>query len=177
MILLLKYPVLPCEALPNYSTEKQVFFGDLHVHTHRSLDASLQGTLTTHQQTYDFARGGDLYLPHLATSLRLTTPLDFVAITDHAEFLGEVSICTHRENPGFNSLTCRLYRNIPSLAFYILNAQTAKKPRGTPPKVPRLAMCKGKDAVRRGSADLYGNASFKKRTSMILRAASLPSCL
>ena len=70
---------------PNPEPFKEVFWGDLHVHTVHSLDASLQGTKQTHQQAYAFAKG-----EIETTGQRLSAPLDFVAITDHAEFLGEL---------------------------------------------------------------------------------------
>ena len=72
---------------PNSTPFKEVYWGDLHVHTGHSLDASLQGTKQTHQQAYAFAKG------EIETNgQKLLVPLDFIAITDHAEFLGELDI-------------------------------------------------------------------------------------
>ena len=41
---------------------RQAFFGDIHVHTRWSLDASTQGTRTTPAEAYRFARGEDIGL-------------------------------------------------------------------------------------------------------------------
>ena len=122
---------------PNPEPFKEVFWGDLHVHTVHSLDASLQGTKQTHQQAYAFAKG------EIETNgQRLGIPLDFVAITDHAEFLGELDICSDFNLKGYDSMACRLYRSHPRTAFVLLNSTLSKSPKGTPAVVERWRMCR-----------------------------------
>jgi hypothetical protein len=72
---------------PNAPAERHVFFGDLHLHTAYSFDAwSLFGTKVTPDQAYKFARGDTVaYLGH---NIRRSWPLDFTAVTDHAEYMG-----------------------------------------------------------------------------------------
>jgi hypothetical protein len=109
--------------------ERQPFFGDLHVHTGYSQDASTQGTRATPRDAYRFARGEALGIQPFAAdgtalrTLRLARPLDFAAITDHAEQIGEVQICRTPGLPGHGSLVCRLYRGFPRVAFFVMNAR------------------------------------------------------
>ncbi|MCP4828846.1 MAG: DUF3604 domain-containing protein, partial [Proteobacteria bacterium] len=78
---------------------KRPFFGDLHVHTRYSLDASTQGTRTTPAQAYGFAQGESVGIQPWSKegeplrSLQLARPLDFAMISDHAELIGEVHMC------------------------------------------------------------------------------------
>ena len=67
---------------------KQVFFGDLHLHSNNSADSFSMGNRgLTAADAYRFARGEEITS---STGLRakLKRPLDFLAVTDHAEFLG-----------------------------------------------------------------------------------------
>ena len=66
---------------------RQAFFGDLHLHTTNSFDAYvLMGTKTTPEQAYQFGRGDTI--DYLGEPIRRSTPLDFMAVTDHSENLG-----------------------------------------------------------------------------------------
>ena len=69
------------------SSERSVFFGDLHIHSSLSLDAYLFGVRAGPEDAYTFAKGGSI--AHGAGyEIRLSAPLDFAAVTDHAEYLG-----------------------------------------------------------------------------------------
>lgn len=112
----------------DYDPLRQAFFGDVHVHTRYSLDASTQGTRTTPDQAYRFARGEKIGLQPwdsqgvAVRSLQLARPLDFAMVSDHAELMGEVNICNSPELEGHDSWECRIYRNWPRGAFYLFNA-------------------------------------------------------
>ena len=88
------------ERCSNYDPLRRPFFGDTHVHTTYSFDANGQDTRNTPRDAYRFAKGEKVGLqPYDATraqpmrSARLRRPLDFAAVTDHAEMLGEIHIC------------------------------------------------------------------------------------
>jgi Protein of unknown function (DUF3604) len=103
------------------------YFGDLHVHTALSLDANLQGNRVTPAEAYRFARGEEIGVqPHDANGdpirrIRLPRPLDFAAVTDHAEFLGVVHGCTTPGSAEYGSNACRTYRDSPDGAFFSFN--------------------------------------------------------
>lgn len=70
------------------STQRLAYFGDLHVHTMYSLDAFWRRNLRiTPDDAYRFAKGEAIPHPR-GGQLKLATPLDFLAVTDHAEWLG-----------------------------------------------------------------------------------------
>lgn len=113
---------------------RQVYFGDLHAHSTLSLDANVQGTLLSPADVYRFARGEEVGLqPHTATGeplrrVRLARPLDFVALTDHAEFQGMLAVCSTPGLPGYDHPQCDDYRDNPDLTFFLLNALMAPPP-------------------------------------------------
>ena len=74
-------------AVPAGAAERQVYFGDLHIHTQYSFDAFLFGTRTNPDDAYAFARGEPLRHASGFT-MQLDRPLDFYAVTDHGFFLG-----------------------------------------------------------------------------------------
>jgi hypothetical protein len=95
----------------------QAWFGALHVHTSASYDATAFGTAATVDDAYRFGRGEPLALRlkfdppgYRAPVLRISSPLDFMAVTDHAEALGETSLCYDPQSESYPALVCRLFR-------------------------------------------------------------------
>ena len=72
---------------------RRAFFGDLHVHTSLSTDAYSIGNRVGPRDAYRFARGEAVVLPN-GIETRLATPLDFVALTDHAEGFDAIHACS-----------------------------------------------------------------------------------
>jgi hypothetical protein len=65
----------------------QVLFGDMHFHTELSFDAGLIGTKLGVDEGYRFARG-EKVLSNSGQPVQLVRPLDYLVISDHAEFMG-----------------------------------------------------------------------------------------
>ncbi len=118
----------PCAA---HSPLRSAFFGDLHVHTSLSFDAYAFDVRVTPEQAYRFARGEEIALPPLdvmgqgTRKVRLSRPLDFAAVTDHSEFLGEVQACITPSAQGYSSMTCQRYRQGGSMAITNLGFKLA----------------------------------------------------
>jgi hypothetical protein len=95
---------------------RRPLYGDLHVHTSYSFDAGAYGTRLTTADAYRFAKGEQVMLPPLdalgqgTRPYQLDRPLDFVGVTEHSEFLGEVFACTTEGMRGYDSDTCVAYR-------------------------------------------------------------------
>lgn len=72
---------------PESNPERNVYYGDLHVHTEYSFDAFAFGTMATPRDAYRYAKGEAILHP-VGYEIQLSRPLDFYAVTDHAMFLG-----------------------------------------------------------------------------------------
>ena len=122
---------------------RQPFWGDTHVHTNLSFDANMQGTRTTPEDAYAFARGKAIGLqPYDADGnptrmVQIDRPLDFVMLSDHAEFLGTLDACNDPTSPAYDHKQCVDYRNgnkfdadpaAASSIFIRINAFTALAP-------------------------------------------------
>ncbi len=81
-----------CAASESTKTEKSIYWGDLHTHTAYSMDAYVLNTQTTPADAYRFAQGGAITLPD-GSQHKLKRPLDFAAVTDHAEYFGLINVC------------------------------------------------------------------------------------
>ena len=96
---------------------KNPYFGDLHVHTRFSFDAASYDVRTGPADAYRFAKGQEIGLPPYDAAgnptrrVQLDRPLDFAAVTDHAELLAATSICSDPSSPGYESRTCTSWRD------------------------------------------------------------------
>ncbi len=76
-----------------------VYWGDVHLHTNYSLDAYATGNTTvTPDMAYRFARGIPIQEPGLDRKIQIRRPLDFLAVTDHAVFMG-LQVLLARNDP------------------------------------------------------------------------------
>jgi len=88
---------------------RTALFGDLHVHTSWSADAYAGGNRLGPNTAYRFAKGEQVELQN-GVQAQLPVPLDFVALTDHAEFFGSHLVCTMPGSPEFDLPQCRALR-------------------------------------------------------------------
>jgi len=156
---------------------RQPFFGDLHVHTKYSLDASTQGTRTTPAQAYQFALGKRLDIQpwtddgKAMRSMQLERPLDFAGVTDHAELFGEVDICHTPGMDGYGSWTCMVYRHLPRVAFYVMNGYASQGKRfgfcGEGGEGCRLAGGGPWREMQQAAEDFYDRSSSCNFTSFV----------
>ncbi|MEQ8858954.1 MAG: DUF3604 domain-containing protein [Pseudomonadales bacterium] len=87
-------PALADDVCGNAPTgEKALLWGDLHAHTAWSLDAYAFGAVATPADAFAFARGQELRLATGETT-RIDRPLDFAAVTDHADAFDVMYLCT-----------------------------------------------------------------------------------
>lgn len=70
--------------------DKNAYFGDLHIHTGNSFDAFIFGTRSTPDDAYRFAKGEKIRHDGGFEIALEGPPLDFLAVTDHGEYMGVV---------------------------------------------------------------------------------------
>jgi hypothetical protein len=145
----------------SFNPLRDPFFGDTHVHTSLSLDANLNGTRPGPDEAYAFARDGiEIGLqPYDAEgnpsrTAQLARPLDFVMLSDHAEFLGTVSLCQDPSSEAYDDPDCVVFRDDPDLAFFRLNANLSNPPRSA--SYPALCGDGGQACIEAGM-DVWGS--------------------
>jgi len=78
--------------------EKRALFGELHLHTGWSMDAYIFNVRASPDDAYRFAKG-EPYTTALGQTYQMSRPLDFMAVTDHAIYMGAFKNMADPEHP------------------------------------------------------------------------------
>jgi len=95
---------------------RNAYFGDLHAHTQLSFDAWGYDLRVDPAHAFAFARGEPVLLPPLdadgngTRTAHLDRPLDFAALTDHFDLVGEVRLCLTPGSPPYDTPECTAFR-------------------------------------------------------------------
>jgi len=89
------------EARPPRNPLRNAYFGDLHLHTSYSMDAFVFTTRTTPEDSFRYAMGETV--EYMGKPEKRLVPLDFLAVTDHAEYLGAVREAINPAGPFANT--------------------------------------------------------------------------
>jgi hypothetical protein len=110
---IITFPALPKpdENRPKPNPDRNAYFGDLHVHTELSFDASAFGTTATPADAYRYAQGEAIKHPS-GFDVQLAQPLDFYGVTDHAIFLGLINEAADTNSPVSKYEFAKPYHNI-----------------------------------------------------------------
>ena len=113
---------------PDNDPNKRAFFGDLHVHTSFSFDAAANTTGATPEDANRFAKGEPIAFWPLGEAgepvgeIQIDRPLDFLAVTDHGEFLGEQVLCRAPGSPAYETEFCSIFRSDERVGMLMLGA-------------------------------------------------------
>lgn len=125
--------------------ERRAFFGELHLHTNLSFDAWTYGTKVTPDEAYRFGRGETIMVAAEqaqkqegvsgggSVPVRRAWPLDFMAVTDHSEFMGTLNKLDDPSSWFANSSTGKKILKTPSYAMKLksdANSNPKKLPSG-----------------------------------------------
>ena len=105
------------------SKNKNVYFGDLHVHSSLSFDSYIFGNRYGLEETYNFAKGEPMQ-NMFGETMQISRPLDFAAVTDHAETFGLQESCADPEITDESRLTCERLESPSSVSYTHLTLPT-----------------------------------------------------
>ena len=114
----------PNRTCKDFNPLKNPYFGDTHVHSSYSMDAYFQNVRSTPADAYAYARGELIGLPpydknnNPLRTMQLSRPLDFAMVSDHAEYLGDIALCSNPNSDAYYAPSCFVYRNKGQLGFF-----------------------------------------------------------
>ena len=79
---------VPSEQRVERNPDRNAYFGEEHIHTSWSVDAWIFGNrITGPDDAYKYAQGQTIKHP-LGYDIKIDTPMDFMGVTDHSEYVG-----------------------------------------------------------------------------------------
>ena len=129
------------DSCDNASENRTALFGDVHIHTRYSFDAAANSTGTTPEDAHRYARGEEIPIFPVNDQgvaigrTKIDRPLDFIAVTDHGEFLGERRLCRSSESPVYGSAFCKEYRSDERLGMIMLSNSVVSE---APIRIPEI---------------------------------------
>jgi hypothetical protein len=116
---------------------RNAYFGETHMHTAFSLDAYIGGARLTPADAYRFAKGEAATVDGKAHQRK--RPLDFVAVSDHAEYIGEMYSTMFEGAPGHDQDLLQQLRGLTGLEErqkwfleYVINNNRGNNPSHPP---------------------------------------------
>ncbi len=120
-LLLLSSPLLAAQSYSPHAEEtfpRQVLWGDTHVHSNLSLDANISGNSgLSPADAYRFA-SGELVTANNGMPVKLRRPLDFLLVSDHAEYLGVMAGLNSKDPLLLENETARRWEAALSVGDY-----------------------------------------------------------
>lgn len=105
--------LLSSTAMADPNPMKNAYFGETHMHTALSLDAFIGGARLMPSDSLRFAQGEPVIVN--GRHKQLSRPLDFAAISDHVEYLGEMYSAIFPDAPGYLQDDLEQLRTLESL--------------------------------------------------------------
>jgi Protein of unknown function (DUF3604) len=91
--------LMATSALAQETPQRDVVFGETHVHTSWSFDAYIFGNhITGPADAYKYALGEPIDHP-LGYKIEITHPLDWMGVTDHSEYVGTIRLANDPNSP------------------------------------------------------------------------------
>jgi len=134
------------DSCERFDENRTALFGDLHIHTSYSFDAAANSTGATPEDAHRYARGESIPIfpindEGVATGrTKIDRPLDFLAVTDHGEFLGERALCRTEGSPVYNTEFCGGYRSNERVGMMMLGTVITTE---TPARIPEICGADG----------------------------------
>ncbi|WP_282169988.1 DUF3604 domain-containing protein [Ruegeria atlantica] len=100
-------------ALAEPNPVRNAYFGETHMHTALSLDAYIGGARLMPSDSLRFAKGEPVLVN--GRHKQLSRPLDFAAVSDHVEYLGEMYSTIFPEAPGYEQEDLQQLRSLETL--------------------------------------------------------------
>jgi hypothetical protein len=156
-------------------TQKEAYFGDIHVHTSYDIDSRMNGNTNDPDAAYKFAKGeisipiAKALNPSPKVKLKISRPLDFVAVTDHAEMMAIDFLCLDKKNlkahPDiYKSKSCKALRSYKASSLFSEEKELLQAKPQLPKDIcsPTNSVCNKASEIRWKEIQKIANKHYEK---------------